>query len=88
MSPRLTLEWHPTPHGELYCPGVGIVVAQYLAWYVYPLDGAHVRGPYGSMLEAQLSAEQLGTGIAGDVAGAEGDTDVARRQATSAARLL
>jgi len=75
MSHRLTLDWHPTPHGGLYCPGVAVVVSQYRDWYVYPLDGAHVRGPYDSMLEAQLSAEQLGPGIAGDAVGGRGGTD-------------
>jgi hypothetical protein len=58
MSPLPQLEWYPTPKGESYCPGVAIVAVQYQGWYVYPSDGAHVRGPFASMVEAQLSAEQ------------------------------
>ena len=54
---RLQREWHPTPHGEWYCAGVALVVAQYDAWYAYPLDGSPALGPYPSMLEAQLAAE-------------------------------
>lgn len=58
MRARPERQWRPTPHGEWYCPGVGILYCDGSRWYAYPLDGSRRLGPYDSLPEAEVAAEQ------------------------------